>query len=153
MSSKDWKKYRKQLLISPRFQHSFMRYVVGIALGTTLIFYAAKLVFFYQVQRHLHSLGFPPSHVLYDFTRHQSRVMDAIFATAALVECIFLAWMGLKLSHRVAGPLHRLRQELLRTAQGGEVTKLKFRDGDYFEELADAYNEHMKTIAKRSNAA
>ena len=79
--------------------------------------------------------------------------MDGIFAMAAIVEIAFLSWMGLKISHRVAGPLYRLRSEMLRTARGGELTRLKFRDGDYFEELADAYNEQMAEIRKRDNAA
>jgi sensor histidine kinase YesM len=153
MSTQDWKKYRKKLLINPKFQYSFMRYIVGIAGGTLIVFYVAKMFFFYRVRAYMQSLGFPADHVLYEFLTHQSHTMDVIFAVAAAVECAFLTWMGLKLSHRVAGPLHRLKQEMLRTAQGGEVTRLKFRDGDYFEELADAYNEQMKEIGKRSKAA
>lgn len=152
-TSKEWKKFRKRLLINPEFQHSFMRYFVGIAIFTLAIFYCAKVFFFHSVQTYLGSLGFQPDHALFDFLNHQSHVMDFIFAGAALLESAFLAWIGLKLSHRVAGPLYRLRQEMLRTAHGGEIKPLKFRDGDYFNELADSYNEQMKEIRKRSNAA
>jgi methyl-accepting chemotaxis protein len=82
-------------------------------------------------------------------SRSQRRVlvsdrMDGILAAAAVIEALFLTWMGLRLSHRVAGPLLRLKNEMLRTAQGGEVTPLKFRDGDYFEDLAEAYNQQAK---------
>ncbi|MGZ6371291.1 MAG: hypothetical protein ACXWPM_11100 [Bdellovibrionota bacterium] len=128
-----------------------MRYVIGIAVGTLLIFYGAKIYFFHQVQLYLSTLGFPADHVLFDFLTKQSRVMDLIFGGAALVESLFLAWMGLKLSHKVAGPLFRLRKEMERVGEGGEIVPLKFRDGDYFEELADAYNGLSK--AKETSRA
>lgn len=151
--AKDWKKFRKKLLINPKFQHSFMGYFVGIATVTIALFYAAKVFFFYQVAHYLRSLGFAQDHALYEFITHQSHIMDMLFGGAAIVECAFLAWMGLKISHRVAGPLYRLRQEMLRTSQGGEVKHLKFRDGDYFNELADAYNEQVAEIRKRGGNA
>lgn len=148
-----WKKFRKKRLINPEFQLSFMRYFVGIAIVTVAVFYGAKVFFFHEVRAYLMTMGFQPDHALFEFLSKQSVTMDLIFATAAILESAFLAWIGLKLSHRVAGPLHRLRTEMLRTAQGGEVKHLKFRDGDYFNELAGAYNEQMKEIKKRSDAA
>lgn len=150
-TSKEWKKFRKRLLINPPFQYSFMRYFVGIAAVTIAVFYAAKAFFFYEVQGYLKGMGFSPDHVLYDYLSRQSRLMDGIFAIAAIMEVGFLGWMGLRISHRVAGPLHRLKIEMLRTARGGEVTHLKFRDGDYFEDLAGAYNEQMEEVQKRAN--
>ncbi len=130
-----------------------MRYFVGIAVFTLAVFYCAKVFFFHEVRIYLGSLGFQPDHTLFDFLTRQSRAMDFIFVGAAVVESAFLAWIGLKLSHRVAGPLYRLKQEMLRTAHGGEVTRLKFRDGDYFNDVADAYNEQMTEIQKRPKAA
>jgi sensor histidine kinase YesM len=154
--SKYWKKFRTRLLINPKFQYSFMRYFVGIAAATLGVFYTAKVLFFNHVHTYLRSLGFSDNHVLYDFLTRQSHIMDALFAGAAAVEIAFLAWMALRISNRIAGPLYRLRKEMLRTAQGGALTHLKFRDGDYFEELADAYNEQMKhatTTATRHDRA
>jgi len=151
--SRYWKKFRKKKLINPEFQLSFMRYFVGIASVTLAVFYGAKVFFFHEVRAYLSTLGFQTDHVLFDFLSRQSHVMDGIFFAAAVIECAFLAWMGLKISHRVAGPLYRLKGEMLRTARGGEVKPLKFRDGDYFAELADAYNEQMGETRKNSKAA
>ena len=152
--SRYWKKFRKKKLINPEFQLSFMRYFVSIAIVTLAVFYGAKVFFFHEVRAYLSTLGFQPDHALFDFLSRQSHVMDGIFFAAAVIECAFLAWMGLKISHRVAGPLYRLKSEMLRAARGGgEVKPLKFRDGDYFAELADAYNEQMGEIRKSSKVA
>ena len=151
--SRYWKKFRKKRLVNPEFQLSFMRYFVAIAVVTLAVFYGAKIFFFHEVRAHLASLGFSADHALFDFLSRQSLTMDGIFAAAAILESAFLTWIGLKLSHRVAGPLYRLRSEMLRTAHGGEVKNLKFRDGDYFNDLADAYNEQMAEIQKRLKVA
>jgi hypothetical protein len=143
-TTQEWKKFRKRLLVNPAFQFSFMKYILGIALGTVLIFYVAKVLFFRQLSSELGTLGFGPDHAIFGMVTNQSRRMDGILAAAAVIEALFLTWMGLRLSHRVAGPLLRLKNEMLRTAQGGEVTPLKFRDGDYFEDLAEAYNQQAK---------
>lgn len=47
----------------------------------------------------------------------------------------------LKLSHRIAGPLERLNAEMNKLAEGESVTPLKFRDGDYWSELAEKFNK------------
>ena len=47
----------------------------------------------------------------------------------------------LKLSHRVAGPLERLNVEMEKLANGKDVATLRFRDGDYWPELAERFNE------------
>lgn len=47
----------------------------------------------------------------------------------------------LKLSHKIAGPLERLSAEMTKLADGESVKPLRFRDGDYWPELAEKFNE------------
>lgn len=75
--SRYWKRFRKKLLIHPKFQYAFMRYFVGIAGVTLFVFYAAKAFFFHHVQTYLIALGIPANHILFEFLTHQSHVMDA----------------------------------------------------------------------------
>lgn len=46
----------------------------------------------------------------------------------------------MKLSHRFAGPMHRLRTILKSLANGGHGSKLKFRPGDFWQATADDFN-------------
>ncbi|MBP86447.1 MAG: hypothetical protein CMJ64_07000 [Planctomycetaceae bacterium] len=49
-------------------------------------------------------------------------------------------WDVLRLSHRFAGPMIRLRHALSDLANGKEVKTVSFRDGDYWTEFADHFN-------------
>lgn len=46
----------------------------------------------------------------------------------------------LRFTHRFAGPVVRLRRMMKELASGQEVPHLKFRDGDYWPELAEQFN-------------
>jgi len=46
----------------------------------------------------------------------------------------------IKLSHRFAGPIYRLRQTVRTLAQGGKFTPMKFRELDFWHGLADDFN-------------
>jgi len=46
----------------------------------------------------------------------------------------------IKISHRFAGPIYRLRQTVREMAESGEMKVLKFRDFDFWQGLADDFN-------------
>ena len=60
-------------------------------------------------------------------------------------------------SNRVAGPIFRMRRSLRALAAGEYVQPIKFRDGDFWHELADEFNalaayvEKLKAEAARAN--
>lgn len=65
--------------------------------------------------------------------------------TAALIPVF--AWDSLKLSHRFAGPISRLRRTLLDIKAGRAVAPLKFRETDFWQEIASDFNEVMELDA------
>ena len=52
----------------------------------------------------------------------------------------------LKQSHKIAGPLERLSSEMTKLAEGQTVDTLRFRQGDYWPELAEKFNELASQI-------
>lgn len=54
------------------------------------------------------------------------------------------------LTHRMAGPIVRLRGHIRAITDGDEVGPLKFRDGDFFNDVPDLFNE-MVSALKRSD--
>jgi hypothetical protein len=50
----------------------------------------------------------------------------------------------LKLSHRFAGPIVRLRNGLSAWGDGKEVQPIKFRQNDFWNELADHFNRAVE---------
>lgn len=51
-----------------------------------------------------------------------------------------------KLTNRFAGPMVRLRRSMKALADGEEVSPIKFRDGDFWQELADDFNRVAKRV-------
>ena len=50
------------------------------------------------------------------------------------------------LTHRMAGPIVRLRSHIRSIAEGEEVAPLKFRDGDFFRDLPPLFNEMIERV-------
>ena len=49
-------------------------------------------------------------------------------------------WDTVRLSHRFAGPVQRLRRMMKELAEGDDPGELRFRDGDFWRELGDHFN-------------
>lgn len=69
----------------------------------------------------------------------------ALFLTGA-VTAVFLYLLGLWMSNRILGPVPRLQRALRQVAEGDTSVRLKFRPGDYLEDLADDFNAAMDAV-------
>lgn len=55
----------------------------------------------------------------------------------------------IKMSHRFVGPIYRLRQVILEIAQGDPPPRLKFRDFDFWQGLAEDFNRMVDRLSSR----
>jgi hypothetical protein len=62
-----------------------------------------------------------------------------------LLAPIFL-WDLVKLSHRFAGPMVRLRREMRNLAEGRTVGPLHFRAGDFWKDMAADFNRVVERV-------
>lgn len=73
---------------------------------------------------------------------------------AAAVVLPFYLWGLVRLSHRFAGPVTRLKRVMQVAADGGPVDPVHFRNDDFWQELATAYNSLLLRLqAKNSSDA
>ena len=68
----------------------------------------------------------------------------ALVASGSLLPIVLLDMV--KFSHRFAGPMVRLRESMRRSAAGEHVEPIRFRDGDYWHDLAEAFNAMQARI-------
>jgi len=136
---------RKKWLIHPRFQLKVIFFGVTIAGFGLVLSYLAIHYFFSQCVQTLVSVGMPTSHPVYEFVRAQQGYLNMIYLGVGGLSLLFSSAVGLVLSHRVAGPLYRMKEHLLETAAGRSPRPLKFREKDYFQELAEAYNAELQS--------
>jgi hypothetical protein len=62
----------------------------------------------------------------------------------------FLFVVCIRVSHRIAGPMYKLRLFLEHIRDGGEIYPLSFRDGDQFHEVASDLNETIEYLTSKS---
>jgi nitrogen fixation/metabolism regulation signal transduction histidine kinase len=52
----------------------------------------------------------------------------------------------IKLSHRFAGPIYRMRQTIRSLAKGGAYTPVKFREQDFWQGMAEDFNQMVERL-------
>jgi len=130
---------RKIYLINPRFQLKFSLLVCVILSLATLPYPLVIYDFMSQLIRSNPTLA-----------QNLEEKKQTLFLFLALwqigltilvfVICIFF-------SHKIAGPMYKLRQFLSRIREGQPFSKLFFREGDYFTEVADDLNETFEKMS------
>ncbi|MEZ5941442.1 MAG: hypothetical protein R3C18_08635 [Planctomycetaceae bacterium] len=98
--------------------------------------------------------GEPQNAVSGLISRHAPTVIVALVLTPIFLVDLF------KMTNRFAGPMVRLRRVMGELAAGNDVESIKFRDGDFWQDLAVEFNrvaERVKdleaTVAKLEAAA
>ena len=94
---------------------------------------------------------------LYSFELLQDAYLVALFRTVSwtvVLELIVLVPLvsvfGIRLSHKVAGPLVRIRAALADMAQGRFDIRITLRKGDALTELAEDINRLAESLRNRS---
>lgn len=135
------KKYeRKILLINPKFQFSFMKHSLLMTLVVLITFYLFKVYIVWEIKDIAFATGIPKSHDLIGLLNDRSYVIDMSFIVLAINVAFFILAWALWVSHRVAGPIHRIRNEIKKIIDGQALQRISIRDHDYFHDLKDSVN-------------
>lgn len=135
---------RKTLLINKKFQLSIISWFSILAILITATFYLSITLFFNEMAGQAVEAGFPPGHVFFRFLGEQQSMLNKLFLGCSLVAILLIMGGGLWLSHQVAGPLYRLVKHMKEHGKSSETPPVKFRKGDYFPEIEEAFNEFIK---------
>lgn len=120
-----------------------MAWMSAIALSVVSLFQVAHYFFFRSLKSQAEAAGLTPDHVFYQFVEDRQAELGLISFVMTLAVLGVIAIAGLLLSHKIAGPLHRFVRHLENNKSTGKIAPVQFRDGDYFEEIATAYNSTL----------
>ncbi len=139
---------KSSILINPKFQWTLIGYA---ALVATLIFISVYALFTYGFSEFVqigHQAGLPEGHVYFQFIKMQESTFLRVILAIAFVVGTILIFGGLAVSHKIAGPMYRLRLEFMKMAEAEKPSlhKVNFRDGDFFPEVPQAFNELVEKI-------
>ncbi len=139
---------RRVFLINPRFQIIFMSFMGLVSLISIAILYGVDFYFFWKLKKIGLDLGLNEGSVYFQYLDHQRIIMrEIVVATSALLLAV-ISFSGMIFSHRICGPLHRLKMHMLGIASGKKPGPLNFRTTDFFPEIANSFNSMMGRIDK-----
>jgi hypothetical protein len=134
---------RKTLLINPPFQYRFMFWMGALAFLSILLMHISHQWFFFNLRKQALLAGIPSGHVFFQFIQDQQNEMNWVSGLCFLGVCLLVAIFGLWLSHKIAGPMYRMKTHFQEGAKRGSPEPLHFREGDFFGDVAQAYNEQF----------
>jgi hypothetical protein len=129
---------RSIFLINPPFQLRFSLIVSSVILISTLIYPVIILDFFSLISKRIPSLAAEIAEVQSDL------ILYLVLIQFVLALLVFLSFIFF--THKIAGPLYKLRIHLEGIREGKTITPLIFRNGDYFQEIADEVTLFLESV-------
>lgn len=126
------------ILINSPFQFKLLSYFVGLFILTTATLYSTTYLFFWNMKNKGMSVGIPEGHVYYQFLLNQKHDLDLLFIGLAVLNFLLLVGVGFIVSHRIAGPIHKVKIFL---QDPKNHDKVQMRQNDFFQELGPIVNE------------
>ena len=126
-----------------------IRWTLFISLLSSGIFYISTIVFFNHLQEMGVNQKLPADSLYFKFLSQESSRMNLIFALTTFISVVIILLFGILFSHKIAGPLHRFRMYLKNSNPADldhALPDLKFREDDFFQELATDFNEFKSKI-------
>jgi signal transduction histidine kinase len=117
---------RKKIFVMPKFQFLFLIYSLSLAAIPLIVLNLSRSF-------------------MYMFADTSTLVLVSVFTVVTL---LLLGLVGIVLSNRIAGPLHRLTRHLKDVAEGRTTDEIRFRDKDYFSDLAESANIIIRRLKK-----
>ena len=132
----------RSVLINPRFQWTLIGYAAFIAAIILIAVYGLFTFGFHEFVNIGNQAGLPADHVYFQFIKMQEATFLRVIAAISVIVGIILIVGGLIISHKIAGPIYRLQKEFntMSSEKPVKLRNVKFRKGDFFPELAEAFN-------------
>ncbi|MBI3557504.1 MAG: hypothetical protein HY074_14665 [Deltaproteobacteria bacterium] len=140
---------RRKLLINEHFQLHFIGFTAVISLAACVFFYVASSYFFMTYHEYAVEVGLRPSDPFFRVLYNMEMLLTHIFIGTSVGVLLVSIVGGLIFSHRVAGPMYRMRRHLEAVARGETWANVGFRKKDYFEDVAVAYNDQMHYVRQK----
>lgn len=134
----------KNFLINPKFQFKFLTYFIVLFFITTVSLYSTTFLFFYRMKQKALNVGIPDGHVFFKFLSNQKHDLDTLFIGLAVFNFLLLISVGFVISHRIAGPIFKLKKQMGQATP--ELDEYKLRETDFFQELEPLVKELKEKI-------
>jgi methyl-accepting chemotaxis protein len=133
---------RKKYFIKSGLQSRYLKLIfVAAALPTFLFSFCLYYLFFYLMAE---QLGIPES-IAYNIKPVLGKINLILLLGLPVIFILLLLW-GLVISHRIAGPVYRLEQDLDKIARGDFSLRIRLRRKDELTSIVEGINKVLDKI-------
>jgi hypothetical protein len=123
-------KKRARLWVDPEVQ--------GALILRVLVYWLACMIFVTLPLALIYAFANPGKYLHEHYLNLLLRHWPVLAALTAMIP--FIIYDTIRFSHRFAGPISRLRRELIRYEEGEEIFPIHFRKGDFWRDVVDRIN-------------
>ena len=143
------KRQLKNFLINPKYQAKYIFWLTGT--GFALILVLLGLIYFYVKENYdlliLHS---PMTEEARQFLIEEVKTLIVLVVGGSTFFLVTVFFLGVYLSHRVAGPIYRIRNSIEELINGhAKQDRITLRPKDEFQDLADSLNRLIYHLKKK----
>lgn len=129
---------RSVFLINPRFQLRFSLILAGLVFLSSLIYPVIFIDFVNELVTKNPGFADGAVRAKQDLLLYLVPI-QLLFAVLTFIVSIFM-------THKIAGPMYKLKNHLADIRQGEPVSALEFRAGDHFHDVAEEVSSFLETI-------
>ncbi len=130
---------RSTFLINPSFQLKFSLIVCSIIFLSTLV-YPVIIFDFFNV-----FVAQNPNAIQNVVDTQRNLIIFLFVIQVIITTLVFIVFIFL--THKIAGPMFKLKNHLASIREGNPITPLTFRNGDYFADVAEEVSLFLDTVA------
>lgn len=129
----------KSIIIYPEFQLKLISLFIGLFLLSTISIFMATHLFFYNFKEQASKIDLSQPQVFLHFLDTMKIELNLIFIVVAAINLIILFGCGILISHRIAGPIMKIKKFL--TNNNFKNQNFSLRKSDFFKELTPVMNQ------------
>lgn len=139
---------RGNFLINKKFQLKFAFFVCSWIFVLSMVYPIIIYTIFEYFLKGLQTGGGIPT-----LTADKAKAIESqVLMLLGVLQLLFLAitfMLSIFLSHRIAGPLYKLRKSMEEVARGNFDLRITFRKNDHFMEMQDTFNDMIQHLSIR----
>lgn len=135
---------RKQYLVDRDYQLRFVTRMFMIVLAVAA---ASSLVATGLLWRYMYHPELSQQTLIYCFISVALTLLVELLLSIPIV-----LFVGIRQSHRIVGPMNRIKRTLEAIGNGDFSQRITLRQGDALEDLAKAINQMAESLARRSSS-
>lgn len=141
---------RSKFLINKRFQLKFAFFVCSWIFALSMI-YPIIIYNIFEYFHHVASSSEPNMILNVERIKGMEGQVLLILGVLQILFLLITFILSIFLSHRIAGPLFKLRRAIEEVGKGNMDQRITFRKNDHFVEMQDSFNEMIQHMNVKKN--